>query len=191
LRAAPIRLSEFGCGWLRICPCRVAGDGPYTLPLLVRAARRRASLLAGPVPPGHALRILTGAILPAGVDTVVLEEDCAADGARVAFDGPVKPRSNTRKAGEDMQAGAEFLPQGRILTPADLALASALGVGRVAVQARLRVGVLSTGDEILSDPDAPADLHQIYDANRPMLLEVIRRWGHEPVDLGHRQRCAR
>jgi molybdopterin molybdotransferase len=164
----------------------LAGDGPYTLPLLAgRAAAGQP--FGGAVPPGHALRILTGAILPAGVDTVVLEEDCAADGARVAFDGPVKPRSNTRKAGEDMQAGAEFLPQGRILTPADLALASALGVGRVAVQARLRVGVLSTGDEILSDPDAPADLHQIYDANRPMLLEVIRRWGHEPVDLGHRR----
>lgn len=160
------------------------GDGPYTLPLLAgRAAAGQP--YAGAVPAGAALRILTGAILPDGVDTVVLEEDCAQDGARVAFDGPVKPRSNTRKAGEDVAAGAVFLPQGRVLTSADLALASALGIARVPVHARLRVGVLSTGDEILSDAGADALPHQIYDANRPMLLEVARRWGHLPVDLGH------
>ena len=160
------------------------GDGPYTLPLLAgRAAAGQPH--AGAVPAGAALRILTGAILPEGVDTVVLEEDCAQDGARVAFDGPVKPRSNTRKAGEDVQAGVEFLPQGRVLTPADLALASALGVGHVPVHAQLRVGVLSTGDEILSAPQADAQTHQIYDANRPMLLEIARRWGYAPVDLGH------
>lgn len=162
----------------------LTGDGPYTLPLHPgRAAAGQP--FETPVPAGHAIRILTGAILPEGVDTVVLEEDCATDSARVAFDGPVKPRINTRKAGEDMREGQVFLPEGRILTPPDLALASALGVGQVAVRQRLRVGVLSTGDEILTDPDAPAALHQIYDANRPMLLQIVRKWGHAPVDLGH------
>ncbi len=161
----------------------LAGDGPYTLPLVTgRAAAGQP--FAGTVPAGQAIRVLTGAILPAGVDTVVLEEDCASDGARVAFDGPVKPRANTRKAGEDVGADAAFLPAGRVLTPADLALASALGVGRVAVHERLRVGVLSTGDELLSDPETEALPHQIYDANRPMLLEIARRWGYAPVDLG-------
>jgi len=160
------------------------GDGPYTLPLVAgRAAAGQP--FAGAVARGYAVRILTGAILPEGVDTVVLEEDCASDGARVAFDGPVKPRINTRKAGEDVVAGAPFLHIGRRLTPADLALASALGVGHVQVHRRLRVGVLSTGDELLADPGADAQPHQIFDANRPMLLEIARKWGHATVDLGH------
>ena len=162
----------------------LTGPGPYTLPLLAgRAAAGQP--FCGQVPAGAGLRILTGAILPEGVDTVVLEEDCAQDGARVAFDGPVKPRANTRKAGEDVTQGAEFLPQGRVLTAADLALASALGVGRLQVHAALRVGVLSTGDELVADPADDALPHQIFDANRPMLADILRQWGHVPVDLGH------
>jgi molybdopterin molybdotransferase len=160
------------------------GDGPYTLPLVAgRAAAGQP--FAGPVPLGQAVRILTGAILPDGVDTVVLDEDCATDGARVAFDGPVKPRSNTRKAGEDVVEGTPFLQPGRRLIPPDLALASALGVGDVPVYRRLRVGVLSTGDELVGDPSTPAQPHQIYDANRPMLLHLAQVWGYDPVDLGH------
>lgn len=162
----------------------LAGDGPYHLPLVAgRAAAGQPH--EARVPRGAAIRILTGAILPEGVDTVVLEEDCASDGARVAFDGPVKPRANTRKAGEDVAKGAAFLRAGRILTAPDLALASALGLAELPVFARLRVGVLSTGDEVLATPGAGAAPHQIYDANRPMLLEILRRWGHAPVDLGH------
>jgi len=161
----------------------LAGDGPYELPLVTgRAAAGQP--LDGPLPPGAAVRILTGAILPEGVDTVVLEEDCASDGARVAFDGPVKRGANTRRAGEDVAAGAKVLGAGRRLTPADLALLSALGVGRVTVLRRLRVAVLSTGDELLAEPVAEAPPHRIFDANRPMLLEVARRWDHVPVDLG-------
>ncbi len=161
----------------------LGGDGPHTLPLVAgRAAAGQPYTQT--VPQGHAIRILTGAILPQGVDTIVLEEDCASDGARVAFDGPVKPRANTRKAGEDIAAGDTFLQTGRILTPADLALASALGLDHLTVHCKLRVGVLSTGDEILPDPSHAAAPHQIYDANRPMLLEIARKWGYQPVDLG-------
>lgn len=162
----------------------LAGEGPWTLPLAPgRAAAGQP--YEGAVPPGHALRILTGAILPEGVDTVVLEEDCATDGGRVAFDGPVKPRINTRRAGEDVAEGAMALPAGRRLAPPDLALLSALGLGEVRVFRPLRVGVLSTGDEIIAHPGDPALPHQIHDANRPMLLDLARRWGCQPVDLGH------
>lgn len=162
----------------------LAGPGPYTLPLVAgRAAAGQP--FAGVVPAGQAIRILTGAILPNGVDCVVLEEDCATDATRVAFDGPVKPRANTRRAGEDVAAGAQALPAGRVLGAPDLALLSALGVGQVQVFRPLRVGVLSTGDEIVGEPSVPAAPHQIYDANRPMLLEIARRWGYLPVDLGH------
>ena len=160
------------------------GDGPYTLPL----AKGRAAAgqpFEGVVPPGQAIRILTGAILPDGVDTVVLEEDCATDGARVAFDGPIKARLNTRKAGEDVAEGELALAKGRRLTPPDLSLLAALGVGSASVYRPLRVGILSTGDEIIARAGDPALPHQIHDANRPMLLELARQWGFTPVDLGH------
>jgi molybdopterin molybdotransferase len=139
----------------------------------------------GVVPPGHAVRILTGAVVPEGVDSVVLEEDTATDGRFVVFDGPVKPGANTRKAGEDVLEGAPALPQGHKLRAPDLALLSALGIGEVPVYRPLRVGVLSTGDEIIPAPDLPALPHQIWDANRPMLLQLARDWGYEAVDLGH------
>jgi molybdopterin molybdotransferase len=160
------------------------GKGVQRLPLVVgRAAAGQP--FDGAVPLGQAVRILTGAILPDGVDTIVLEEDCATDGQIVAFDGPVKRAINTRQAGEDVGEGTTILPLGRVLTPADLALLSAVGVGQVQVHRRLRVGVLSTGDELLPDPGAPAAPHQIFDANRPMLLALLAGWGFEAVDLGH------
>jgi molybdopterin molybdotransferase len=160
------------------------GEGVQRLPLVVgRAAAGQP--FDGAVPLGHAVRILTGAILPDGVDTIVLEEDCATDGQIVAFDGPVKRAINTRQAGEDVGEGTTILPVGRVLTPAELALLSAVGVGQVQVHRRLRVGVLSTGDELLPDPSVPAAPHQIFDANRPMLLALLAGWGFEAVDLGH------
>ncbi|RMC35651.1 molybdopterin-binding protein [Paracoccus alkanivorans] len=138
-----------------------------------------------PVPEGSAIRILTGATLPDGVDTVVLEENTTIDGAAVMFDGPVRHGSNTRKAGEDVAEGSPALPAGHKLRAPDLALLSALGISHVTVHRPLRVGVLSTGDEIIASPDLPALPHQIWDANRPMLLSLAAGWGYEPVDLGH------
>jgi molybdopterin molybdotransferase len=158
-------------------------EGEVVLPLTPGRAAAGAPF-AGAVPAGHALRILTGAVLPEGVDTVVLEEDTRSDGARVAFRAPLKPGANTRRAGEDVQAGAPCLRAGRVLTPADLALAAATGHGRLPVRAALRVGVLSTGDEIVA-AGQPAGAAQTYDANRPMLLALLARFGHEAVDLGH------
>ena len=137
----------------------------------------------GSIGPGEAVRVLTGAALPQGVDTVVLDEDVTVGAGQVAFNGPLKRGANTRKAGEDVAAGQEILSAGRVLTPADLALTSAVGIGEVQVRARLRVGVLSTGDEVV-EPGAEAGAGQIFDANRPMLLAMLARFGMEPVDLG-------
>ncbi len=160
------------------------GAGVQRLPLMQgRAAAGQP--FDGAVPPGAAVRILTGAILPDGVDTVVLEEDTATDGATLVFDGPIKPNANTRKAGEDVAQGAPALPAGHRLRAPDLALLSALGVAQVPTYRRLRVGVLSTGDEIIASPALSAAPHQIWDANRPMLLSLVRGWGYEAVDLGH------
>ena len=137
----------------------------------------------GAVPKGHAIRILTGANLPQGVDTVVLQEDVSTNGAEVSFHGPLKQGANARRAGEDMQQGQTILQAGRKITPADLGMLAAAGVGAVKVHQKLRVGILSTGDE-LREPGTSADAGQIYDANRPLLCALIAQWGYAVVDLG-------
>jgi molybdopterin molybdotransferase len=160
-------------------------EGDQNLPLIEGRAAA-GSPFEGTVPMGQAVRILTGALLPKGVDTVVLEEDTATDGQHVAFAGGVKPGANARKAGEDVMAGAVVLPEGSRLRAPELALLAATGVTQVTVYRRLRVGVLSTGTEIVPsgfDPD-PA---RTYDANRPMLLALLEDWRIDAVDLVHVQ----
>jgi len=159
-----------------------AETGVHVLPLL--QGRSAAGVpFAGQVAPGHAVRVLTGAALPAGVNTVVLDEDVTADPDQIAFNGPLKQGANTREAGEDVHAGDCVLAEGRQLTPADLALLSAVGVHRVPVRQRLRVAVLSTGDELVEAGEPAAD-GQIFDANRPMLLAMARAFGFEGIDMG-------
>ena len=157
------------------------GTGTAELPVAPGAAAAGRPL-AGAVPDGHAVRILTGALLPEGVDTVCLQEDASEAGGRVSLRLP-RRGANTREAGEDASAGAEVLPAGRRVDAATLALAAAVGAARVRAFAPLRVGVLSTGDE-LADPAPGAPPHRTFDANRPMLLSLAARWGHAPVDLG-------
>ncbi len=137
----------------------------------------------GRLEPGQALRILTGAALPAGADTGALEEDCDVAGARGRFRRPRKAGANARARGEDAVAGAAVLPAGRRLAPQDLARAAAVGAGALAVRSRLRVGVLSTGDELV-EPGAAAGAGAIFDANRPMLIALAERLGHRALDLG-------
>jgi len=138
---------------------------------------------AGAVPPGAAVRILTGADIPAGADTVVLQEDAQVTADRVRFRPPRKQGANTRRAGEDAEVGAELLPAGRLMTPANLARAAAVGVDRLAVRKRLRLGVLSTGDELIQ-PGAAPDGPGVFDANRPMLAALAVAQGFQVVDLG-------
>ncbi|MDN5785667.1 molybdopterin-binding protein [Pseudorhodobacter sp.] len=157
------------------------GAGICQLPLL-NGRSAAGQPFVGQVPMGHAIRILTGAVLPKGVDTVVLEEDCAIGNGVIAFDGPIRPRANTRRAGEDIVAGDIALRRGHHLRAPDIAFLAATGVHTARAYRRLRVGVLSTGDEIVTAHAAP---HQIYDANRPMLLALAKGWGFDAVDLGH------
>jgi molybdopterin molybdotransferase len=157
-------------------------EGDHVLPLIEGRAAAGVPF-DGAVPSGHAIRILTGAALPEGVDTVLLEEDVASDGQRIAFRGPLKMGANARRAGEDVVEGATALRAGRVVTAADLALLAAVGVSRVMVRHRLRVAILSTGDELV-EPGQAAGPGQIFDANRPMLLGMIRAFGFQPVDMG-------
>lgn len=156
--------------------------GAHVLPLVEGRAAAGVPF-DGAVPAGQAIRVLTGAALPVGVDTVILEEDVNTDGRQIAFNGPLKQGGNTRRAGEDVQAGAVILTAGRVITPADLALAAATGLAALPVRQLLRAGVLSTGDELV-EAGMPAGPGEIYDANRPMLLALLRQMGFQALDLG-------
>ncbi|MBT8389652.1 MAG: hypothetical protein KJP13_08395, partial [Altererythrobacter sp.] len=103
------------------------GSGDQVLPLIEGRAAAGAAY-DGSVPHGAAIRILTGAVLPEGVDTVVLEEDTTSDGRRIAFQGPVKAGANARKAGEDVSAGDVAVVAGQRLGPAEIALMAATGL---------------------------------------------------------------
>ncbi|MEM7742640.1 MAG: gephyrin-like molybdotransferase Glp [Pseudomonadota bacterium] len=135
------------------------------------------------VPEGHALRILTGAEIPAGADTVVLQEDAEVRVGRVRFQAPRKQGANCRGFGEDAQEGDIVLAAGIRLGPGEIARLVSVGIDRVEVHKPLRVALISTGDELLQ-PGASPDSPGIFDANRPMLSAMVRAFGHSVVDVG-------
>ncbi|NOX39492.1 MAG: molybdopterin molybdenumtransferase MoeA [Alphaproteobacteria bacterium] len=159
------------------------GKGVQILPLVAGRSAAGARFM-GVVPNGYAVRILTGAAVPNGVDTVVMNEDTTFERDRIAFHNELKKGANTRKAGEDFNAGQTLFRAGHRISAADIAVITASGIAEIEVFARLKVGVLSTGDEIC-DAGTETDSDRIFDANRPMLLAILTRWGFEAVDLGH------
>ncbi|MEE2762681.1 MAG: molybdopterin-binding protein [Pseudomonadota bacterium] len=158
-------------------------DVPCALPL-VDGRSAAGEPYTGEVPAGHAIRILTGAVMPAGTDTVVLEEDCEVVGQELHLQGTLKAGANRRKAGEDIQARNKILTAGTRITPTQISVLASVGVAEVDVFERLRVGVLSTGDEV-KPVGAEVTDWQIFDANRPMLSALVTQLGYELVDLGH------
>jgi molybdopterin molybdotransferase len=145
------------------------------------------TILAGqqpkPLPEGCAMAIMTGAPLPEGADTVLMREQVRVFGDRVSCDARHRAGDNVRRAGEDMRAGEIVLRAGRRLRPADLGVLASLGVGEVAVRRRLRLALLSTGDELRNLGDT-RDPGCIYDSNRHALGAALRRLGIDVVDLG-------
>ena len=130
------------------------------------------------------VRIMTGAVMPAGLDTVVPLELCREEGARVRIEpGVLRPGENRRRRGEDLAAGGTALAAGRVLRPADLGLLASLGLTHVTVRRRLRVALFSTGDEV-QPPGEPLRPGCIYDSNRTSLAAALRRLGMEVMDLG-------
>jgi len=131
---------------------------------------------AGEVGPGQAVRIMTGAPLPAGADTVLRAEDGAEQGGVLRARAAVPVGMHVGSVGEDIRAGAGLLPGGRVLRPQDLGLASSIGCGRLEVFVRPSVELLVTGDEIL-EPGSTPDGVRIVDANSPMLAALVARDG--------------
>ncbi|MDM7464403.1 MAG: molybdopterin molybdotransferase MoeA [Tepidimonas taiwanensis] len=138
-----------------------------------------------PVPDDACVRIMTGAVMPEGLDTVAPVEFVRAAGdATVAIPaGVVRPGDNRRLRGEDLMAGRAALHAGTRLTPAALGLIASLGIARVNVVRRLRIAYFSTGDEVLSLGE-PLREGAIYDSNRYTITGLLRRLGVEVVDLG-------
>lgn len=132
---------------------------------------------------GTVARIFTGAPMPAGADTVFMQEDVRRDGERVILPPGLKRGANRRLAGEDIGRGSVVVSAGRRLRPQDLALAAAVGHASLAVRRRLRVAVFSTGDE-LTEPGAALHSGAIYDSNRILLVTLLRRLGVDVRDLG-------
>ena len=156
-------------------------EGVHQIPLAqIRAAAGDAPVA---LPEGHAMRVLTGAALPKGVDTVVLQEDVTLHDGKISLRGPIKQGANTRQAGEDVCAGETAVEKGTRIRAAEAALLAATGVATLKVHRPLRVAVVSTGAELVPAGAQALD-GQIFDANRPMLIDMIGRFGHIAVDMG-------
>jgi molybdopterin molybdotransferase len=139
---------------------------------------------SGAVAPGECVRIMTGAIMPAGLDTVVPQElTQSADGAITIPAGALQRGDNRRLLGEDLLAGRPALRAGTRLGPAALGLVASLGLPSVRVFRRLKVAYFSTGDEILSLGEAPRE-GAVYDSNRYTVFGLLTRLGAEVVDMG-------
>jgi molybdopterin molybdotransferase len=137
----------------------------------------------GTVRNGECVRIMTGAAMPQGADTVVMQEKVLRDGEQIILTEPPKPHANVRYAGEDLQLGKTVLQSGHLLRPADLGLLASLGIAEVNVYRKLKVAFFSTGDELVGI-GKPLQSGQVYDSNRYTLYGMLARMGVEIIDLG-------
>lgn len=171
----------------------LSAEAEMRLPVVARITAGHPS--ARSVPRGSAARIFTGGVLPAGIDTVVPQEVCRAEGGaeggaeegaasgEVVLPAGVKRGANTRRAGEDVRTGDVVVAAGTRLRPQEIGLAAAVGSTGLTVYRRLRAAVFSTGDEI-RDPGTPAGAGCIYDSNRYTVAALLEALGAEVTDLG-------
>ena len=132
---------------------------------------------------GECVRIMTGAVMPQGADTVVIQEVVRKEGDRIRVPPGQKKAQNVRYAGEDLKVGVAVLTPGVLLKPADIGLIASLGIGEVRVKRRLRVAFFATGDELASI-GTPLTEGEIYDSNRYTVHGMLARLGVEAIDMG-------
>lgn len=133
--------------------------------------------------PGRAVRILTGARIPPGVAAVIMEERARRKGSTLALDAAPECGANIRRAGEDVATGATVIRQGVLLRAHHIAMLAAIGKSEIEVRQRLRVGIISTGDEIVNVTTRVRQ-NQIVDSNRPMLVSLLNSPAIDVADLG-------
>ena len=121
--------------------------------------------------------------MPTGADTVVIKEDTVSENNTVNFYGPIKAGSNTRDLGEDVEENAFILQKGKRVTPGDIALMVSTGVSSITVYSKLKIGIFSTGDEVINSDIRPSD-GQVFDSNRPLLHSLLVEWGFDVIDFG-------
>lgn len=166
-----------------------AFDGAQLVAGMPLALRIVGTVLAGkawcgPVAVGECVKIMTGAVMPAGLDTVVPQELATAREGHITVAADLlRAGAHRRLRGEDLMQGGVALAQGELLTPAALGLVASLGVEQVPVFRRLRVAYFSTGDEILSLGEAPRE-GAVYDSNRYTVFGLLTRLGVQVIDLG-------
>ena len=158
----------------------LAPEGDSVLPIGGRLAAGSPETVATA---GRAIRIFTGAAMPADADTVFMQEDVQAADGQVRLPAGLKRGANMRPAGEDIARGERIITQGRRLKPQDIALAAATGHKRVTVRRPLRVAIFSTGDELV-EPGGALGRGAIYDSNRIMLAALLARAGVKVRDFG-------
>jgi molybdopterin molybdotransferase len=142
---------------------------------------------AAPVGKGAAVRIFTGAVMPPGCDSVVMQEDAEllpGGEIRVRIPAGLRPGANTRQAGEDVKAGERLFEAGHVLRPQDLAALASLGLAHVKCFERLRIAIVSSGDEVVRPGAAELRHGEVYDANAPMLAALAATAGAAVTDLG-------
>ncbi len=152
----------------------------YCLPISQRVP---AGYMPKPLVPDSTARIFTGAGIPDGADAVVMQEQCSLQGNRVLFPAKVRAGQNIRRCGQDVQQGSVVASKGTRLKPQHMGLIASVGIKNVPVIKRLRVAVLSTGDELV-EPGEPCGPGRIYNSNRYALIGLIHALGMELVDLG-------
>ena len=153
-----------------------------TRALAVVADLPAGAVFDGALVPGQAVRIMTGAPMPAGADTVYPQEVVEREGARIAV-GPIDRGANVRYRGEDVRAGGVILAAGTVVRPQEIGVAASLGLPQLLVRQRPRVAVLSTGDEV-AEPGAARKPGQIYDSNRFSLAALVEAAGGTVSDGG-------
>lgn len=137
-----------------------------------------------PLEPGHAIRLFTGSVMPAGADTVVIQEHCTEEEGTVEINRLPAPGANVRLRGEDMAKDQAILLQGQRLNSRHLSLLAAQGITHLDVYPIPKIGILSTGDELVA-PGTPLKEGQIYNSNTPMLDGLIQELGAETVARRH------
>lgn len=138
---------------------------------------------SGAIHAGECVRIMTGALIPAGADTVVMQENVMRDGDTIVLNSESPSGNNIRRAGEDISLGKSVLEAGHRVSPLDIGLLASLGLAQISVVRKIRVAILTTGDELLP-PGAAPEHGKIYDSNRPLLRALLQRLPVELMDLG-------